>query len=743
MSTAIDRATFLKQSSGALLVGFSLGAPALAQTAATPQATVNPTLVGAGSNAVDAWLAIERTGLVTVYSGKVELGTGTETALLQLVADELSVPFKMVRMISGITGVTPDQGVTSGSQTIMTGSIPMRRAAATARMRLLELAAQRFQVASADLVTRDGYVLPRDGDRSRAVGYGELIGGHKFELTINPQTPLMSPSAFRLVGQPLKRVDFPEKAYGTFQYVQNVRIPGMWHARVIRPNPVGATFVSLDRSSIGTIPNVRIVQKGNFVAVAAPKEWDAIRAARTLKVTWSGGGLPAQSDLYDIIRKTPAEVKVAGQAGDVESALANAAKKLTASYYWPFQTHGSIGPSCGVAQVNPDATISVWNGTQGVYQMRDAIAQLVNVSKESIKLNYVEASGCYGHNGADDSGTDAVLVAQAIGKPVRVQWSRADEHGWDPKGPAMVMDLAGAVGPDGTVTAWKFDGYTPTHSTRPTGMAGNLLDGQLTNAPPAKNGNVGGDRNAASTYTFANQRVSVHWQPTAVLRASALRGLGAPQNCFANESFMDELCHDASADPVAFRLAHLSDPRSKDVLNAVARLAKWQPGQARRVLAHGVIRGRGVAFARYETTDAYVAMIADVDVMPATGAVRVRDVYVAHDCGLIVNPDGLRNQIEGAVIQGTSRALKEQVTFDRSRVTSIDWRTYPILRFSEIPNVGITLIDRPQERPLGAGEPATIIVAPAIGNAVFAATGKRLREVPFTVARVKSALAEA
>jgi CO/xanthine dehydrogenase Mo-binding subunit len=741
MSATIDRAAFLKQTGGVLLVGFSLGAPAAAQNAAAPQATVNPTLIGAGSNAVDAWLAVDHAGLVTVYSGKVELGTGTETALLQLVADELGVPFASVRMIAGITGVTPDQGVTSGSQTIMTGSIPMRRAAATARRHLLDLAAQRFQVASADLVTRDGYVMPRDGDRSRAVGYGELIGGRKFDLTIDPATPLMSPSAFRLVGQPLKRVDFPGKAYGTFKYVQNVRIPGMWHARVIRPVPVGATFVSLDRASIAAIPNVRVVQKGNFVAVAAPKEWDAIRAARALKVTWSGGGLPVQSELYDIIRKTPAVVKVAAQAGDADAALAGAGKKLAASYSWPFQTHGSIGPSCGVAEVRPDGSIAVWNGTQGVYQMRDAIAQLVGVAKDAVTLNYVEASGCYGHNGADDAGTDAVLVAQAIGKPVRVQWSRADEHGWDPKGPAMVMDLAGAVGPDGTVTAWKFDGYTPTHSTRPTGMAGNLLDGQLTGAPPAKNGNIGGDRNAAHIYAFPNQRVSVHWQPTAVLGAAALRGLGAPQNCFANESFLDELCHAAGADPVAFRLAHLTDPRARDVMTAVAKLAKWEPGRAKRPAGNGVVRGRGVAFARYETTDAYVAMIADVDVTPASGALRVRDVFVAHDCGLIVNPDGLRNQIEGAVIQGTSRALKEQVTFDRSSVTSVDWRTYPIVRFSEVPDVHITLIDRPAERPLGAGEPATIIVAPAIGNAVFAATGARLREVPFSAARVKIALA--
>jgi nicotinate dehydrogenase subunit B len=742
MSTTFDRAAFLRAGSGLLFVGFSTGSAA-AQSAPAPQATVNPTLVGSGSSSVDAWLAIDRNGLVTLYSGKVELGTGTETALSQLVADELGVPFSAIRMIAGITGRTPDQGVTSGSQTIQTGSVPMRRAAATARTLLKQLAAQHFQVASADLVMRDGYVVPRAADRSRAVAYGELIGGRRFNLTIDPEVALATESDFREVGKPIARVDLPAKAFGGFRYTQNVRLPGMWHARVIRPDPVGASFVSLDRSSIAGIPDVRVVQKGNFVAVAAPDEWDAIRAAAALKVAWTGGGLPVQSELYDIIRRTPADIKVASQSGDVDAAFDAATKKLAATYMWPFQTHGSIGPSCGLARPNPDGTITVWSGTQGVYQLRDAIAQLVHASNDAITINYVEASGCYGHNGADDAGTDAVLVAQALGKPARVQWSRADEHGWDPKGPAMVMDLAGALGGNGTVSAWRLDTYTPTHSTRPTGMAGNLLDGGLTGAPPAKNGTVGGDRNAANNYTFANHRVAVHWQPTAVLRASALRGLGAPQNSFANESFMDELAHLANADPLAFRLAHLNDPRARDVVEAAAKLAAWRPGQRRRTLANGIVRGRGIAFARYTTADAYVAMIADVDVSRATGVIRVRDVYVAHDCGLVVNPDGLRNQIEGAVIQGTSRTLKEQVTFDRRRVTSIDWRTYPILRFSEVPNVHVTLIDRPNERPLGAGEPATVIVAPAIGNAIFAATGVRLREVPFTTARVKSALASA
>ena len=727
----VQRATFLR-SGAALVVGFTMPAPALGRPGSAQL------MSNVGAIAVEGWLSIDHTGAVRLYSGKVELGTGTDTALAQLVADELAVPFERVRIIEGITGLTPDQGVTSGSQTIQSGSIPMRQAAATARMKLISLASRRLGIATSDLIAREGYVVPQNGDPSRGVSYGDLIGGkeisdlvggQELDLSVDPGVTLTGAGGFRSVGRSIKRVDVPEKAYGTFRYVQNVRISGMWHARVVRPERVGATFVSLDRDSVAAIKDVRIVQKGNFVAVAAPSEWNAIRAARMLKVTWSGGGLPEQSGLYASIRRTSPNVKVVQQLGDADAALA-AAKKLTASYYWPFQTHGSIGPSCGVAQVNSNGTISVWSGTQGVYPMRNAIAELTGIARESIKLTYVEASGCYGHNGADDAGTDAVLVAQAIGKTVRVQWSRADEHGWDPKGPAMVMDLAGAVGADGTVAAWTLDTYTPTHSTRPGGMAGNLLAGQLTGAPEAKNGTAGGDRNANNKYNFPNTRVSAHWQPAPVLRSSALRGLGSPANCFANESFMDELAHAADRDPIEFRLAHLTDPRARDVLTTVAKLAKWQPYK---------FRGRGVAFAQYETTAAYVAMIADVEVDRSSGKIRVRDVYVAHDCGLIVNPDGLRNQIEGCVVQGTSRTLHEQVTYDRSGVTSLDWRSYPILRFSDVPNVHIALIDRPAERPMGAGEPATIVVAPAIGNAVFSAIGLRLREVPFTPARVKAA----
>jgi nicotinate dehydrogenase subunit B len=477
------------------------------------------------------------------------------------------------------------------------------------------------------------------------------------------------------------------------------------------------------------VPNVKIVQKGDFVAVAAPREWDAVRAAKALKVTWSGGGLPAFENLYDIVRKTPANPKIAVEKGDVDGALRGSKTTLAATYLWPFQSHGSIGPSCGVADVRAGAA-TIWSGTQGVYPLRKALAGLIGLPEDAIRVNYAEASGCYGHNGADDAAADAALVSQAIGKPVRVQWTRADEHAWDPKGPAMVIDVAGAVA-DGKIVAWRSDVYTPTHSQRPSGGTGNLLAARLMGATIPENGHGGGDRNAPHDYAIAAQRITMHWQDSAVLRQSALRGLGGVQNTFANESFVDELAYAAGADPVAFRLAHLEDVRARDVMTAAAKLAGWNPAQT---------KGRGVAFARYEARGAFVAAIADVEVSRETGEIRVRRIAIAHDCGLIVNPDGLRNQIEGNAIQAASRALKEEVRWQNGAVTSVDWKTYPIFRYSELPEVTIALLNRPAEAPLGAGEGTSVVIAPAIANAVFSATGARLRQAPFLPSRVKAAL---
>jgi nicotinate dehydrogenase subunit B len=435
----------------------------------------------------------------------------------------------------------------------------------------------------------------------------------------------------------------------------------------------------------------------------------------------------------------PSTEDVIAQRGDVDRALAADARVLSATYLWPFQSHGSIGPSSAVADVRADGA-TIWSGTQSVYALRGAIAKLLKLSDDAVRVIYVEAAGCYGHNGSDDAAADAAVISQSIGKPVHVQWSLADELGWDPKGPAMVMELRGALGASGKVAGWSYEVWTPTHANRAVGRPGNLLAAQLAGIPAAEGYPMGGDRNARSNYRFPNERVVVHWKPTSALRQSALRSLGGAQNTFANESFMDELAFAAGADPIDFRLAHLDDPRGRAVLETVASRAGWQRSKAVQPTTDGAtVTGRGVAFARYDNESAYVAAVADCELVPSTGAVRVREIYVAHDCGQIVNPDGLRNQIEGNAIQATSRSLMEEVHYDRQRVTSIDWESYPILRFPEIPDVHVELIDRPDEPPLGAGEPTTVVIAPAIANAIFAASGIRVRRVPFTPERVRAA----
>ncbi len=415
------------------------------------------------------------------------------------------------------------------------------------------------------------------------------------------------------------------------------------------------------------------------------------------------------------------------RADDVGPLIDGAKRGLSATYDWPFQAHGSIGPSAAVADVRAGG-VTVWSGTQGVFPLRGALAQLLGVPGETVRVIYAEASGCYGHNGADDAAAAAALISQAVHAPVRVQYSRQDENGWDPKGPAMVMQVRAALDGAGTIAAWDYHVWTPTHNARPDGRAANLLPGRLAHVPPAPVSYVGGDRNAPNNYAIPKQRITITDQPSALLRQSALRGLGGTQNTFANESFVDELAHLAGADPLDFRLRHLRDARSRAVLEALR-------GDFRR--------GRGVAFVHYENTEARVAAVADCSVDRKTGVVRLNHVWVAHDCGLVVNPDGLRNQIEGNVLQAASRALKEQVTFADGRVTSVDWVSYPILTFAEVPEVTIRLLDRPNEKLVGAGEATTTVIAPALANAVFAQTGVRLRSVPFTPQAVLAALGQA
>jgi CO/xanthine dehydrogenase Mo-binding subunit len=736
VNSDITRRQFLK-ATGALVVAFGLPVELRAQSAPASRTSGGPL----APNQLDSWLTVRQDGMVTVMTGKVELGTGVSTALRQIVAEELDYPFEKINWIQGDTANTVDQAPTFGSQTIKRGGGQLRQAAAEAKATLLSLASVRLGVPIEQLTVTQG-VISDQGDAKKKVSYADLIGGQHFNRDVTGKLKPKSTSAYNIVGKPVPRVDVPFKVTGTHIYMQDLRLPGMLHGRPIRPSTFGAKLVGVDESSVKDLPGlVKLVVKGNFVGVVCEREEQAIRAARDLKVTWEGSHpLPSMSELYATLRKIPSNDREAAKTGDVESALAGAAKTLNATYQWPFQLHASIGPSCGLAHVR-DGEATIWSGTQGAHQLRPTIAQLLGISPANVRVVFVEASGCYGHNGADDAAADAALLSQAIGKPVRVQWMRHDEHGWEPLGPAMVIDVRGGLDAQGNVVAWDYQVWTPTHSSRPNASAGSLLAGSLAEMPAGKPNQSGADRNANHTYNFQNNRVIVHWLNSSPIRTSALRGLGSPQNTFANESFMDELAAGSGVDPLEFRLRHLSDPRAKAVLEAAAKRAGWtnRPSPQKANQGARATSGRGVAFVQYDRTEAYVAAVAEVEVNQADGQVRVKRVVVAHDCGLIINPDGLRNQIEGNVIQATSRSLKEEVKFDSSMVTSLDWTAYPILRFPEIPEVAVELINRPDQPAVGAGEATTSAIPAAIANAIFDATGARLRTIPFTPDRVKAA----
>jgi len=733
MTSTLSRRDFLKDT-GVLIIGFSFagrtafGAPGAQRQASPPLASD-----------LDSWLVVAADGSITVFCGKVELGTGVSTALRQIVAEELNAPFERIAWVQGDSDRTVDQGSTVGSQSIKRGGAQLRQAAAEARAALLEMASARLGVPVDSLVVSNGVVTERSG--TKRMTFGELVGGKRFERTVSGKAKTKSPADYTIVGTPVPRVELPAKMTGRHVYVHDVHVDGMLHGRVVRPASVGAKLLSVDDGALRDLPGARVVRKGDFLGVVAEREQDAIRASRMLVATWSPSEtLPPMAELHETLMKIPATDRVVTDSGGVPAAIARAAKTVKARYTWPFQMHGSIGASCAVADVKRDSA-TIWSSTQGAHTLKNALAQLIGLPSDKVRVIWTEGSGCYGHNGSDDAAADAALLSQSVGRPVRLQWSRADEHGWEPKGVAMVMDVAAGLDEGGRIVGWDYAVWTPTHSSRPGGGANgaaNFLAAQLAGAVPTARPSLGGDRNSRHTYTVSDTRVVAHLLQSAPLRTSSFRGLGSPQNSFANESFMDELAVAAAADPVEFRLRHLTDPRAVAVVKAAARLAQWEPRVAHSKNANsgasGALHGRGMAFVQYEGTEAYVAAIVDVDVDPTAHTVRVTHACIAHDCGLIVNPDGLRNQIEGNVIQGVSRTLKEAVAFDRSRVTSLDWRSYPILTFAEVPDaIEIELIDHPELPSVGAGEASTSPIPGAIANAIFDATGRRLRDVPLRV----------
>lgn len=755
-----SRRNFLK-TSGALVVTFSLA----------PESIFGQRLDGASSNQLDAWLSINGDGTVTAFTGKCELGHGLYTAQTQLIAEELSVPLGRVKLTQCDTALTPDQGTTSGAQSHPTnfndGALAL--AGATARQALLQMAATRLGAPVDQLAVKDG-VVSLKSDASRKVTYADLVGGKKFNLTLDRNAKRKNPGEWTVLGTPVPRIEIPAMATGEFEYVHNLRLPGMLYGQVVRPPAVGATVIGVDESSVKDLPGViKVVVKKNFIGVVTEKPWQAIQTANKLKVTWSpGSGLPKQNEIHDYLRnKKPTRDTYLVNSKDVDAKLAEAAKVVKATYLYPYQMHGSFATSCAVADVQPGRA-TIYSPTQAVYPLRSTVAMLLGIPQESVRVIFKMGAGCYGINGADTVSYDAALLSQAAGRPVRIQLTRKDEMAWENYGLAFVIDQRAGVDKDGNIIAWDYEGWSPTLGGRPgNNNPGNVVTGLLAGFPPAAfasrspapdPANFGNNSNAVPSYVsgtvngrsggtgkIRSERVLSH-DVASPLFTGPLRSPSRLQNTFAHESFMDEIAAQMNTDPVEYRLRHLQDPRLSDVVKAAAKAANWDARPSPRAAnsrLNGVASGRGISCVLYEGDNGYCAAIAEVEVHADTGRVAVKRLVIANDVGPISNPDGLRNQLEGGALHGLSRVLNEEVTWDEQRVTSIDWRTYkPLPVGADIPKIETVLINRPDARATGAGETAVTVMAAAIGNAIFDATGVRLRQVPFTPERVKAALSK-
>ncbi|HVI07553.1 MAG TPA: molybdopterin cofactor-binding domain-containing protein [Candidatus Binatia bacterium] len=761
----VSRRTFLKTSltaSGALIVAFSgdsLVAPSsLAQGPFdTHRSHIDP-------SKLDSWIAVSADGTVTAYTGKCDFGQGMFTAQTQLVAEELCLSIARVKLIQCDTSVCPDQGTTSGSQSSPTNFNlrNLAQAAATARVALIAMAAKKWNEPADQLKVSEGVIT----SGSRQITYGELIGGQRFELPLNPDAKRRSPDQWTVLGKAVPSLDRVALVTGHFEFVHNVRVPGMLHGRVVRPPDVGAKVARVDESSVKQIPGfVKVVVRRDFVGVVAEKPWHAVQAARKLKVLWTPGiGLPTEAQYYQTVRAQPSEDDLLVDSRDVAQHLASAVTALKATYFHPYQMHGSIGSSCAVADVRPDA-VTVWSATQSAYPTRSIVSKLLNVPLENVRVVYVRGSGCYGLNGADTVSFDAALLSQAVGRPVRVQLSRQDEMAWENYGAACVIEQQAALDEQGAIIAWECESWDASRGGRPGyEKPGNVVTGTLAGFDPdliqaaaAKepHGELHNRSNVVPSYlagcvhgkcggagTIRSERVVMH-SVNSPFYTGPLRSPLRLQNTFAHECFMDEICARVKADPVEFRLKHLRNERVIGAVKAAANAAGWmpRPGPNANNSGEKPAGGRGIACVAYEGDNGYAALVAEVSVDLNTGRVQLRKFTVAIDAGPISNPDGLRNQTEGGILQGASRALVERVTWDDRRITSVDWETYPSLYLdTDVPEINVVFVERKDVPATGAGETAITLVAAALGNAIFDATGARLREVPFTPERIKAAL---
>jgi len=730
------------QGTGALIFTFSIERLAFPQDGGPAAGAGAPKLPGSLTRnpLLDAWIQVDADGKITAFTGKVELGQGIRTALLQIVAEELEVAFEQVSLVTADTSRTVDEGYTAGSHSVQDSGTALRNAAAQVREILISEGAHRLKVPADQLRAEAGAVI---GPNAARITYAELVSPNLLHVEAQPVSRLKDPSLFKIMDRPVRRVDIPPKVTGGQAYVQDMRLPGMLHARVVRAPSYGARLLRLDTGPIEKMTGVvKVIRDGNFLAVVAYREFQAVKAMRAVarEARWEEtAALPRQSSLHDQLLALPSQDQV---ILDLHDSAGQASKTLEATYTRPYLSHGSIGPSCAVAHLS-DGIMTIWTHTQGVYPDRQAIAQMLQLPPEKVHCIHVEGSGCYGHNGADDAAADAALIASSMpDRPIRLQWMREQEHGWEPFGPAMIAKVKGSVDAAGRIVDWDYGVWSNTHATRP-GPAGSLLAARYmeksfpaAEPKPLPQPEGGGDRNSIPLYRLPKARVTHHFLPDMPVRVSALRSLGAHMNVFAIESFMDELALAAGSDPVAFRLAHLDDARARDVVNATADEFHWN---ARSEPTNGY--GYGFAFARYKNLAAYCAVALQVRVDQLTGRTRVLRVAAAVDTGQVINPDGVRNQIEGGILQSLSWTLFESVSFDSQRITSIDWSTYPILRFSSVPeSLTVRIIDRPGTPFLGCGEAATGPAAAALANAVANATGKRIRDMPLNAARVKAAI---
>jgi nicotinate dehydrogenase subunit B len=725
---------------GALVVSFTLLPQARAEFNGMGVPPVaNPKLAGSLSRTpmLDAWIRIAPDGKVTVFTGKVELGTGVRTALLQVAAEQLDVAPPAIEFVTADTGRTPNEGFTAGSHTMADSGTALLHAAAQVRSLVVQGAATRFKVDASQLVTRDGVVTAPDG---RRMHYGQALQGIDLHRMAQVKSDLKDPRKYSVIGAALPRVDIPAKLTGGAAYVQDMRPAGMVHARVVRPPAPGARLLSADIDGARRMAGVvKVVNDGNYLAVVARDEWQAVLAMRALSTSarWaSGPALPQAENIHATLRALPSQdITIADQRGATGAAVVT----IKARYSKQYVLHGSIGPSCALAHLQ-DGDLTVWTHTQGVYPLRAAIAEMLAMPLGRVRCIHTEGSGCYGQNGADDVAADAALIARAMpGVPVRVQLMRDQENQWEPYAPAISSQLAASLDASGRICDWQYELWSGSHNERP-GNAGKLIPATLLAHPfvpspsqPMPMPEGGGDRNAIPLYVLPTSKVVNHFLPVTPLRTSAMRSLGAHINLYAIESMMDELAAAARVDPVEFRLRHLDDTRAQEVIRRAASQFGW--AQRRRRPDHGY----GFAFGQYKNIMAYVALAVELRLDRSTGALHIVRVTAAVDCGQGVNPDGIRNQIEGGILQSSSWTLYEQLRFGPGGIASVDWASYPIMRYSNVPGkVDVVLIDRPGMPLLGVAEAAQGPMAGALGNALADVTGKRWRDLPLAGPHLRS-----